>query len=353
MSNGINSILYSMYSSTITEYEDNKGRKSTGTENGRCSVLNQPSKEHIPAAQPLIWRNIIVIASLHVVAIYLFATRYHEAKFWTWIWEFVYAYTAGVGITAGAHRLWAHRSYKARLPLKILIAYLYCMAGQTHPSKWVRVHRTHHKFTDTSADPHNSNRGFFFSHIGWLMMKHHPDVKKYGKVDMSDMAADPVIRFVDKYYPPIMVSLAFVVPVLVPVYVWNEAWHVSIGSNIIRYVILLNSTFLVNSVAHIWGNRPYNRTIKPTENPAVSFITLGEGWHNYHHCFPWDYKAAELPLYRSNLSTAFIDFMAWLGWAYDLKTVNSELIDRYSINHGDSEVKTSSFRRDVNKMSSK
>ncbi|XP_020278827.1 acyl-CoA desaturase 1-like isoform X8 [Pseudomyrmex gracilis] len=282
----------SMYSSTITEYEDNKGRKSTGTENGRCSVLNQPSKEHIPAAQPLIWRNIIVIASLHVVAIYLFATRYHEAKFWTWIWEFVYAYTAGVGITAGAHRLWAHRSYKARLPLKILIAYLYCMAGQTHPSKWVRVHRTHHKFTDTSADPHNSNRGFFFSHIGWLMMKHHPDVKKYGKVDMSDMAADPVIRFVDK-------------------------------------------------------------TIKPTENPAVSFITLGEGWHNYHHCFPWDYKAAELPLYRSNLSTAFIDFMAWLGWAYDLKTVNSELIDRYSINHGDSEVKTSSFRRDVNKMSSK
>lgn len=75
-----------MYSSTITEYEDNKGRKSTGTENGRCSVLNQPSKEHIPAVQPLIWRNIIGIASLHVVAIYMFATRYHEAKFWTWMW---------------------------------------------------------------------------------------------------------------------------------------------------------------------------------------------------------------------------------------------------------------------------
>jgi len=70
---------------------------------------------------------------------------------------------------------------------------------QTHPSKWIRVHRTHHRFTDTCADPHNANRGFFFSHVGWLMMKHHPAVKEYGKqVDMSDIAADPVIRFVDK-----------------------------------------------------------------------------------------------------------------------------------------------------------
>jgi stearoyl-CoA desaturase (delta-9 desaturase) len=70
---------------------------------------------------------------------------------------------------------------------------------QTHPSKWIRVHRTHHRFTDTCADPHNANRGFFFSHIGWLMMKHHPAVKEYGKqVNMSDIAADPVIRFVDK-----------------------------------------------------------------------------------------------------------------------------------------------------------
>jgi len=70
---------------------------------------------------------------------------------------------------------------------------------QTHLTKWVRVHRTHHRYTETSADPHNSNRGFFFSHVGWLMMKHHPAVKHYGKnVDVSDLAADPVISFFDK-----------------------------------------------------------------------------------------------------------------------------------------------------------
>lgn len=65
--------------------------------------------------------------------------------------------------------------------------------------KWIRDHRTHHRFTETAADPHDANRGFFFSHVGWLMMRRHPAVKKYGqKVDMSDIEADPVVRFADK-----------------------------------------------------------------------------------------------------------------------------------------------------------
>ncbi|XP_023245985.1 acyl-CoA desaturase-like [Copidosoma floridanum] len=70
---------------------------------------------------------------------------------------------------------------------------------QTHFYKWIRDHRTHHKFTDSAADPHDANRGFFFSHVGWLMMKRHPAVIKYGKkIDMSDIEADPVICFFDK-----------------------------------------------------------------------------------------------------------------------------------------------------------
>ncbi|XP_012541280.2 (11Z)-hexadec-11-enoyl-CoA conjugase [Monomorium pharaonis] len=326
-----------MYSSTIIEYEDNKNRKlvQLKMENGRNSILNQPPK-HMPAEQPLIWLNIIAITVLHVTAIYVFVTRYHEAKFWTWIWNIFHTYASGFGITAGLHRLWAHRSYRAKLQLKILLIFLYCMAGQTPPSKWLRVHRTHHRYTDTCADPHNANRGFFFSHIGWLMMKHHPAVKEYGKnVDMSDIYADPVIRFADKYYSLIMVPLCFVLPAIIPVYVWNETWFLSISSVIVRYVIALNVTFSVNSFAHMWGNKPYNSTVKPTENPTVSFFAMGEGWHNYHHSFPWDYKAAELGLYRLNISTAFIDFMAWLGWAYDLKTSNAKIIDRLCANKGD------------------
>ena len=65
---------------------------------------------------------------------------------------------------------------------------------QNHIYEWVRDHRSHHKFTDTDADPHNSTRGFFFCHMGWLMVRKHPDVKLKGKsIDMSDVEQDPIV----------------------------------------------------------------------------------------------------------------------------------------------------------------
>lgn len=101
---------------------------------------------------------------------------------------------AGLGITAGAHRLWAHKSYKAKWPLRLLLAFFQTVAFQNHIYEWVRDHRVHHKFTDTNADPHNSRRGFFFSHMGWLMVRKHRDVYVKGKtVDMSDLEKDWVV----------------------------------------------------------------------------------------------------------------------------------------------------------------
>lgn len=68
------------------------------------------------------------------------------------------------------------------------------------------------------------------------------------------------------------------------------------------------------------------RTINPAENLLVSILAVGEGWHNYHHTFPWDYNADELGHYRYNVTSAFLDFMAWIGWAYDLKTVPKDIV---------------------------
>lgn len=70
------------------------------------------------------------------------------------------------------------------------------MAAQNSIYEWVRDHRVHHKYSETDADPHNSKRGFFFSHMGWLMMKKHPDVIKKGStLDMTDVMNDPIVRF--------------------------------------------------------------------------------------------------------------------------------------------------------------
>ena len=70
----------------------------------------------------------------------------------------------------------------------------------------------------------------------------------------------------------------------------------------------------------------------------MSLMTGGEGWHNYHHVFPWDYKAAELGhfyLTNINLTTFLIDMFAKIGWAYDLKEPSAELVKRVIMNRGD------------------
>ncbi|PIO62383.1 stearoyl-CoA 9-desaturase, partial [Teladorsagia circumcincta] len=99
-----------------------------------------------------------------------------------------------IGVTAGAHRLWSHRAYKAKLPYRIMLMLMDTTAFQNDIIEWARDHRCHHKWTDTHADPHNTNRGFFFSHMGWLLVKKHPQIKEQGKkLDLSDLFADPVL----------------------------------------------------------------------------------------------------------------------------------------------------------------
>lgn len=112
----------------------------------------------------------------------------------------IYGFIAAYGIVAGAHRLWSHRSFKANFPLQVLLMILQTISMENDTIEWVRDHRVHHKYSDTNADPTNSHRGFFFSHMGWLMCKKHPDVKKYGaKIDMSDIEAEPVLQFQRKW----------------------------------------------------------------------------------------------------------------------------------------------------------
>ncbi|CAC5381288.1 unnamed protein product [Mytilus coruscus] len=112
----------------------------------------------------------------------------------TWLWTIFYYIFSAVGITAGAHRLWSHRSYKAKTPLRILLAIMNSAALQNDILEWSRDHRVHHKYSETDADPHNARRGFFFSHIGWLLVRKHPDVARKGKqLDMSDLYADKVV----------------------------------------------------------------------------------------------------------------------------------------------------------------
>lgn len=105
----------------------------------------------------------------------------------------------GFSITAGCHRLWAHKSYKANWPLRLFLAIGQGFAVNFSIYKWVWLHRLHHKFTDSDADPHNSKRGFFFSHMGWILQRHHKDVlDKKETIDLSDLEEDWMVMWQDK-----------------------------------------------------------------------------------------------------------------------------------------------------------
>lgn len=285
----------------------------------------------------LVWRNIILFAYLHVAAVYGLWLMLTSAQWVTGIFAMFLYSISGLGITAGAHRLWAHRSYKANFPLRVLLMIFNTIAFQDAAMHWARDHRVHHKYSETDADPHNATRGFFFSHVGWLLCRKHPAVKEAGsKLDISDLKADPVLRFQQKYYLILMPLLCFIVPTLIPMYLWGESFkNAFFVATMFRYTFILNVTWLVNSAAHKWGDKPYDKNISPSQNPSVAIFALGEGWHNYHHVFPWDYKTAELGNYRMNLTTAFIDFFAKIGWAYDLKTVSHEIIQKRVERTGD------------------
>ncbi|CAD6209091.1 GSCOCG00003722001-RA-CDS [Cotesia congregata] len=285
----------------------------------------------------VVWSNVIIITFLHVMALYyLFAYPYWKYKILT-VWGIVVGTMGGIGVTGGAHRLWTHRAYKAKTPLRIILAILFYTAGQNKIFDWVRDHRVHHKFTETPADPHDSKRGFWFSHVGWLMLKKRPEVIEKGNlIDMSDILNDPVVQFFDRHHMKLKLLFNMIIPVFIPIYFFNQSFKWSFITQVfIRYPWSLNFTWSVNSFAHMFGYRPYDKNIAPAENLLVSYVSGGEGQHSYHHVFPWDYKAAEFKSVLFNTTTCWIDLFAKIGWAYDLRTVSPEHIKRVVERKGD------------------
>ncbi|ENN77333.1 hypothetical protein YQE_06159, partial [Dendroctonus ponderosae] len=220
-----------------------------------------PQDTYEPDDRPIdiVWRNVVVFVILHSVALYGLYLCFISAMWTTTIYGILLYQMSAFGITGGAHRLWAHRSYKAKWPLKVILLICQTLAHQNSVIEWSRDHRVHHKFQETDADPHNAKRGFFFSHMGWLLCKKHQEVKNKGKgVDMSDLYAEPLLRLQHKYFLVLMPIVCFVLPTIIPMLLWNETFMNAYCVNILRYICALHATWLVNSAAHMWGSKPYD-----------------------------------------------------------------------------------------------
>ena len=190
-------------------------------------------------------------------------------------------------IIKGYHRLWTHKSYRACLPIRCFLAFV--GAGQLQWSIvwWSTHHRAHHRYLDTDKDPYNARRGLFYSHVGWIIGM---TPSTWGKVDVSDVKADPVAVWQQRYYIPIAILSGLVVPAIIA----HVGWHDWVGgffyAGVVRIYFYLQVTFLVNSLAHYAGTQSYSTDNTSRDNLFVALFTSGEGYHNFHHRFPADYR---------------------------------------------------------------
>lgn len=194
----------------------------------------------------------------------------------------LYFVTACLGITMGFHRMLSHRSFKAHRWLEAFLALCGTLALQGGPLQWVAKHRMHHGYSDTGRDPHDASRGFWFSHMGWILQRtpEFDDASQHKKY-LRDLAADPVLGWLSLAWVQVSLQVGLGVILLLAGGVGYVLWGV-----FFRLAFVYHVTWLVNSAAHVWGYRTYRTEDRSTNLWWVGLLAFGEGWHNNHHAQP-------------------------------------------------------------------
>jgi len=239
---------------------------------------------------PLVWPNILMFGLTATAAAVLVPWYGLTHGFSTADWGvFLFFLVAnGMAITGGYHRLWAHRAYDAHWSLRLFYLVFGTMALQNSALAWCSGHRTHHLHVDDEArDPYSARRGFWFSHIGW-MLRDYPSGRSELK-NVPDLKKDPMLAFQHRHYVPLALLANFGLPLLAGV-IFHDVWGMLILAGVLRLVWSHHVTFFINSLAHMWGSQPYTEDNSARDNGLIAVVTYGEGYHNFHHIFAHDYR---------------------------------------------------------------
>jgi stearoyl-CoA desaturase (delta-9 desaturase) len=268
------------------------------------------------------WPQATLLCLEPFIALYgLFTTSFvWQTALFTFFWYFL----TGLGITAGYHRLFAHRAYEARLSLKYFLLIMGAGSVQGSAQWWARGHRAHHRYTDTDLDPYSAHKGMFYSHIGWLIFKPR---RKPGVADVTDLTRDPSVQWQHRNYLSLAFFMSFVLPTLVCGLGWGDYRGGYFFAGVLRLVFVHHSTFCVNSLAHYLGDAPFDDRHTPRDHFITALVTLGEGYHNFHHEFPSDYRNA-LKWFQYDPTKLLISFFKKLNLAYNLKEFPNNEIDK-------------------------
>lgn len=218
-------------------------------------------------------------------------------------------------ITAGYHRYFAHRSYRTSRTFQLMLALGGVSCVQKGPLWWAGHHRNHHRFSDTELDVHSPRRGFWWSHMGWILCD------KYAEIPtdrIRDFAKYPELRFIDKYNG---------------VFTWLTAlacfliagWSGLFVGFFLSTVVLWHDTFLVNSLAHVMGRRRYATSDTSRNSAIIAIATMGEGWHNNHHHHQASARNGFF-WWEIDMTFYLLKVLSWMHIVHDLKVPSAELL---------------------------
>ncbi len=259
------------------------------------------------------WKIIIYMGVIHLIALFaLLPSNFSWSA--VGIALLLHWITGGLGITLGFHRLVTHRSFQTPKWLEYFLVFCGTLSCQGGPIEWIGLHRIHHQYSDHTNDPHDSNEGFWWSHMGWMLhtIPANQEVPRYTK----DINEDPFYQFCNKYFIPIQVVLGLLLYAL-------GGWSFVVWGIFVRLVAVFHCTWFVNSATHKFGYQTYESNDESRNCWWVALLTYGEGWHNNHHAFQYSARHG-LKWWEIDMTWMTIWLLQSLGLATKVKLVNNQ-----------------------------
>ena len=240
-------------------------------------------------------------------------------------------FACGLSITVGYHRLFSHRSHNAKWPLVLFYSIFGAGSFQNSIIEWCSDHRRHHKMTDSEDDPYSASRGFWYSHIGWILLEEENFTNDFSNV--KDLQESRIIMWQHRNVFIIGAFSGLILPAIIGLAIGGISGAVGcfVWAGLARVVFVHHGTFLINSAAHIWGTQPYSEENSSRDSFWLAFLTFGEGYHNFHHTFQADYRNGH-KWYHMDPSKWWIQSFKYLGLNTNLKSTPKHSIEIAKVN---------------------
>jgi len=281
---------------------------------------------HSSSKPPIRWLVLAVLGlpilvCLTIVPWYGFTYGYSLAE---WAWFLALLTFCEMSITAGYHRLWSHSAYKAHPVLRFIFALGGACALQNDCLTWAADHRRHHLHADDNdKDPYSARKGFWYAHFEW-MIRDYPSTRE-DLSNVKDLLKDPILVWQRKHYLALVLLMNIGLPILLG-WLHGDVWGMLLLAGFLRLVLSQHFTYLINSAAHFWGKQTYDPNQTARDNWVIALFTFGEGYHNYHHTFAWDYRNG-VKWYHYDPTKWLIKLCSWLKLAHGLRSCSRYRIE--------------------------